>query len=236
MKIAVCISGFLRIFKETYNNHNHHLFSILRQYGDVDFFVHTWDRVDCNSNIEELEKSIKSLWNPVSYVIEPYFEFDTSKYQRHYGRCNNVISMFYKIKQSFNLAQSHDEYDLFVRLRTDHLFLSGPQQGDLTLANKSNTLIFPKSNINTGVNDQFGIGNKKVIENYASTFDNIEKYYNEGLSITPEHIFSHHLNQVSQKIFISNNVCFCDYTYNNTFSSWEDYSNQMKQRHPGIII
>lgn len=235
MKIAVCISGFLRIFKETANNHNIHLFSLLREVGDVDVFVHTWDRIDCHSNVDDFEKSIKSIWEPKEYVIEPYFEFDVSKYSRHYGRCNNVLSMFYKINKCFELAKSTSNYDLFIRLRTDHLFLDGPKRGDLILGSKSGALIFPKSNINKGVNDQFCLGNLSAIETYSSTFDNIDKYYNEGMSIDPELIFSHHLKQMSQKT-ITSNVSFCDYTYNSTFADWNDYSRQMKERHPDITI
>jgi hypothetical protein len=49
MKIAICISGHLRTYKQTIQNFLK-IKNLLSQFGDIDIFISTWDTINSNSS------------------------------------------------------------------------------------------------------------------------------------------------------------------------------------------
>lgn len=111
LKVAVCISGFLRSYEQTFES----LFVNLTDQFDCDFFIHTWDMLGSyerhfdykvsGTNIKNLESRINSIYNPKQFIIETRKNFPISELtrQRAFGRdANGLLSMYYKILNATN--------------------------------------------------------------------------------------------------------------------------------------
>ena len=182
MKIAICISGQARNFKQSYNSLKTHL---LDKYN-CDIYFHTWK----SSNFESTNfgfgntkyfltdndyNDLIKLYNPKEYIIEKPIIFDASGYKCPIWRqpLNNTLSMFYSIYKSIQLIS--DEYDYVIRTRFDIDYskfnLELPQEG----------IILPEWNTDIRVKDRgnydvFAIGKQQDMITYSETFCNIISY------------------------------------------------------------
>jgi len=135
-KLAICISGYLRTFKECYP-------SILKnviQDNDCDIFIHTYDKIgnssgwrspiDLSENIDmnflESIPNIKVVaiekWDDIKYQFEKF-----KKLQPYVTNINVISTIFYKIHQCNELRKQYEKennisYDLIVRMRGDQIF------------------------------------------------------------------------------------------------------------------
>jgi hypothetical protein len=141
MKIALCISGHARTFKECAKNE--HVQALINN-PDIDIYVALWEFqwpnegcwpihlklrkqiIDTNKivDIEELKDVYKTenirLYNHKSFHSHEYDNFN----RRNFGGYENNISMFYLIDECFKWANESKKYDILIRLRPDVIFKS----------------------------------------------------------------------------------------------------------------
>jgi len=182
MKIAICISGQPRNFKQSYMSLKKYF---LDKY-DCDIYFHSWKTPTFESTNfgggnhqyyleEEDYNELIELYQPKKYILEHPIVFDASGYKCPIWRqpLNNTLSMFYSIYKSFQLIEG--EYDYVIRTRFDI---------DYSLFN----LEFPKDNINIpewntdpnvkhrGFYDTFAFGPQPQMKIYSEVFSNIISY------------------------------------------------------------
>jgi hypothetical protein len=182
MKIAICISGQPRNFRQSYLSLKEHF---LDKYN-CDIYVHSWKTLsfestdfgggNCQYSLGEQDyKDLVQLYQPKRYILEQPVVFDASEYRCPIWRqpLNNTLSMFYSIYKSFQLIQ--DQYRYVVRTRFDvdysKFSLEFPQKG----------IILPKWNTDArveyrGYYDVFAIGEQQSMKIYSETFTSIISY------------------------------------------------------------
>ena len=182
MKIAICISGQARNFKQSY-------FSLKEYFLDkynYNIYFHTWKVTNFESTnfgfgntkyflTNDDYNDLIQLYNPKDYIIEKPIIFDASGYKCPIWRqpLNYTLSMFYSIYKSIQLVEG--DYDYIIRTRFDidysKLNLELPQEG----------ISLPEWNTDTrvknrGYYDIFAIGKPQDITTYSETFCNIISY------------------------------------------------------------
>jgi hypothetical protein len=182
MKIAICVSGQARNFKQSYNSLKTHL---LDKY-DCDVYFHTWKTPHFESTnfgfgnnqytlTDNDYNDLIQLYKPKNYIIEKPIVFDASRIKCPIWRqpLNNTLSMFYSIYKSIQLVEG--EYDYIVRTRFDIDYskfnLELPQEG----------IILPEWNTDIRVKDRgyydvLAIGKQQDMNVYSETFSNIISY------------------------------------------------------------
>jgi len=182
MKIAICVSGQARNFKQSYESLKTHL---LDKY-DCDVYFHTWKSINFESTnfgfgntryslTDNDYKDLIQLYKPKNYIIEKPIVFDASEYKCPIWRqpLNNTLSMFYSIYKSTQLIE--ETYDYIIRTRFDLDYskfnLELPQEG----------IILPEWNTDVRVKDRghydvFAIGKQQDMDVYSKVFSNIISY------------------------------------------------------------
>ena len=182
MKIAICISGQARNFKQSYNS----LKTYLLDKYNCDVYFHTWKTTNFESTnfgfgnsqyslTDNDYNDLIQLYKPKNYIIEKPIIFDASGIKCPIWRqpLNNSLSMFYSIYKSTQLVE--DKYDYIVRTRFDIDYskfnLELPQEG----------IILPEWNTDIRVKDRgyydvFAIGKQQDMNTYSETFSNIISY------------------------------------------------------------
>ena len=182
MKIAICVSGQPRNFKQSYNS----LKTYFLDKYDCDVYFHTWETNNFESTNFGFGNTHYSLTNndyndliqlyqPKKYTLEQPITFDASNYKCPIWRqpLNNTLSMFYSIYKSFHLIKG--DYDYIVRTRFDIDYskfnLEFPKEG----------IILPEWNTDIrvkhrGYYDVFGLGKQEDMIIYSQAFSNIISY------------------------------------------------------------
>jgi hypothetical protein len=194
MKIAICISGQARNFKQSYISLKKYF---LDKYN-CDVYFHTWKTLNFESTnfgfgnnqyslTDDDYNDLIQLYNPKNYIIEKPIVFDASEIKCSIWRqpLNSTLSMFYSIYKSIQLVEN--EYDYIIRTRFDIDYskfnLELPQEG----------IILPEWNTDIRVKDRgyydvFAIGKQPDMVIYSETFSNIISY------ITNDESFFHTLS------------------------------------------
>jgi len=139
MKIALCFSGQPRNVRKCYRLISENLIS-----DNVDVYAHFWwdksykdqvMRFEFDERYKEDEgQAFINLYNPKAYTFEKQKQFDLSGFNfTDPGVCDdsldakvtafNCTSMWHSVNRAFDLAKQHGEYDLYVRCRTDLIFM-----------------------------------------------------------------------------------------------------------------
>jgi hypothetical protein len=182
MKIAICISGQPRNFKQSYKSLKKYF---LNKYN-CDIYFHTWKINNFESTnfgfgnnqyslTENDYNELIELYQPKKYILEQPIVFDASGYKCPIWRqpLNNTLSMFYSLYKSFQLIE--EKYDYVIRTRFDIDYskfnLKLPQEG----------IILPEWNNDIRVKDRgyydvFAIGKQQDMIVYSQTFSNIISY------------------------------------------------------------
>jgi len=205
MKIALCISGYIRTFRTTINNLKTNFLSV---YPETDIFVHTWTQVDY-WNIENVYlHTIDGICRTKKCIIECPKEFDVQKiiHDRNPDPLRNVghvLSMFYKIKQCNELKKQYEiennfKYDCVIRFRPDIQLLSNFTIDEDNL----DKLNVPKYGDFSGINDQFAYSTSENMDLYCSLFDKINQYLekDESLFFNPEVLLKYHIEKQNLNI------------------------------------
>lgn len=221
MKVALCLSGHLRTFRNTAKSLKDNIIDPL----NCDVFIHTWDVLgsptgknpgDVNNQdtqIIDIMPEIYDLLNPTLISIERQKDkleelkfktrdiiipIDEKQFiMQHIGL---HISMFYSLYMSNNIRKEYEEenqikYDMIIRCRPD-----------IFLKTKLNLSMFPDKNkiyvpeiatyVENGINDQMAIGYADVMEYYFNIYNDVENYYRYHYStVRPEVIIKYYLNK-----------------------------------------
>lgn len=198
MKVALCISGFLRTYHQTYNYLVKNIISVY----NPDIFIETWSSDDRGSSFAINEHYLKNLFNPKEIRIEDPKTFVLPSHLKKikYRDPPNLLSMFYKIKQCNELKSNFElknnfKYDFVIRFR-----------GDLQLFSSFDLNAFDKNKIHVplygdynGLNDQLAIGSSQSMDIYCNLFDEIHEY-TKKIELNPEKLLKFHLENKNIEI------------------------------------
>lgn len=191
LKIALCLSGGLRNFKDTQYSFEFFLLN----HHDVDVFFYGLENKEGK---EKNKEDLLKLYNPKKFVIN-----DEKEYEKLSASFNTTkpFFAFYNIKKCNELKIEYEknynfEYDLVIRARTDYFWFRSLTEQELSLA-KDNILI-PQDWAFKGVknfarSDVFAVGNSTLMNVYSSIYDSIEKYVKEIGFFHPESICGYHI-------------------------------------------
>lgn len=212
MKIALCLSGHLRKFEQTYPTL---FFYFLKNY-DVDIFIHTWDKLgfscafktDATLNDTEPKLAeVNRLYNPKKMMVEGSDFVEELKKQgdqyaphlrnepKHVG---HMASMFYKIYAANELRKRHQvetgvKYDWVIRCRPDLLFHNDVH---LPPEHTPGKIWMPKALSSPDwYNDQFAIGSPDDMDLYSSVFFDMPEYFMARKEFYPEKFMVWALNK-----------------------------------------
>lgn len=203
MKVAICLSGHLRKFEQTFPSLSGHL---MRSH-DCDVFISTWDKMGYHSALKRDSTAddtarylprVEQLYRPKKMVVENSSFVEELKRQgdryaphlrtvpKHVG---HMASMFYKIYAANELRKRYEieadvQYDWIVRCRPDLLF-----HGLTSLpTDKRPGVVYVPSHQNSPgwVSDQFAIADSNEMDLYCSFFFSMEEYFSARNEYYPE--------------------------------------------------
>lgn len=193
---AICISGQPRYYEKGYEQILKHILEI----NQYDIFIHSWLNLD-----DPYREKILNLYKPLDYIIEPQRgDFPEMKHYSYYVKPNvrsdvfTMFSMFYSIKAANQLKIKNEEkegkkYKCVLRIRFDSGILQNfhPDQYDLT----KKALYFSNSiKTDAVICDWFDFGNSEVMDIFSNTYDNINQFYEEGITVCGENLSTHQLD------------------------------------------
>ena len=198
MKVAVCISGQPRNYKQGYQELKKHF---LDKY-DCDIYLHTWK--DTNSTMggghkfstpveyqftEDDYNNILELYQPEQSFFQLPIPFDTTEVKGHLGyKLHNILSGYYSVYACDKLLQDSDkQYDVVIRTRFDLAFTDyvSPEclfLQDITELDLNSVNVFQYPIVNgfptrvSEVDDLFAVGSMEVMGIYSSCFSFMLKY------------------------------------------------------------
>jgi hypothetical protein len=190
-RLALCFAGLPRITDTSTASWRR-----LMAQHDTDVFVHAW------SDQPELARNwISSTYAPTEMIVESQRDFDTSIYTdriwAYRSQPRNVLSMWYSIGQSLQLADKHawkqrKTYDYVARARFDwhcDQFVLEPFEG-LTVPDDPGLgghNFQHRGQWHVAHNDQFGYGSMSVMRDYGETYSRIPWLYTvDGIDFCSE--------------------------------------------------
>ena len=220
MKVALCLSGRARSFKEGYEYHKRNLLD----HHDVDVFIHTWSG-------PEIEK-LADLYNPITMMVEEPLKGDfDSKYTNTPNAVMHpprfTVAMFYSMYKSCELKTTHeiDEsfgYDWVIKSRTDYaLNVKIPfEELDDRKLYIPNCRMVPEKDFG---NDQFAFGGTHVMNKRMSIYMNMDHFYDQGVQMIGEDMMRAQLHEsglVGEKlVYVNMNNPFPPGQFNGTWHS-----------------
>lgn len=221
MKIALCLSGQPRSFKQGYEYHKKNLLD----HYDVDVFIHTW--MD-SPDLQELSE----LYNPVVMVVEPKL---IGNFDERFTNTPNAIAhpprftvaMFYSIFKSCELKTTHEiskrfVYDWVIKSRTDYaLNIKLPfEELDNTKLYMPNCRMVPTRDFG---NDQFAFGGSDVMNKRMAIYQNMEHFYDQNVAMIGEDMLKAQLHETNlhgeNLVYVNMNNPFPPGEFNGTWHS-----------------
>lgn len=190
MKVALCLSGGLRNFKDTYYSFKH--FIIDKYETDVFFFG-----LENKEGIDQNTKDLIELYNPKKFKINKseFYNSVTCKYD-----IPSSFYAFYNVLKCNDLKSEYErennfKYDLVIRSRTDYFWFRYLTSHELDLA--KNNILIPKEWAFKEVNwfarfDGFALGSTDLINSYSDLFNHIDEYA-KNIKFHPESFCGYHL-------------------------------------------
>lgn len=186
MRIAVCISGQPRAYKQGYE----YLKKNLLDHYDCNVFIHTWKNGVYSSD------DVLALYQPIKGVAEDYFEFAEVLNQKYTNTPNaktfppaNAAFAYYSIFKSMMMKVEHEvrtkAYDWVVKTRFDYALNARIpfEQLDRNKIYIPNCRMVPARDFG---NDQFAFGSSPIMNQYMSTFLHLETFYDMGVPMNGE--------------------------------------------------
>ncbi len=196
-RTAVCLSGHLRTFRDTYRSFNRNIIEPTK----ADVFIHTWETINSKDptwwsevgdgkSYHEITENcldeIKNYYKPKKITIEESKDFYDDKYlkinRESFCKLENIYSMMYSIKKSNELRKEYQsennlEYDVVVRCRTDLEF-----QNKISFEDFKGGLFYTPPYLShrqyyNVVCDIFCYGSPDVMDTYANLIDNFDEYF-----------------------------------------------------------
>lgn len=208
-KVAICLSGQLRMFETTKKSLLDHIVNPLVSQGhEVKFFAHFPYEENYHSKLDGI------LFNRVSPEIEP--ELDEKNYHtNHYivhrrwngGRpvqtyLRQLRSIYMANIQKIDYETNNSiTFNWVIRTRFDNMFLKPIED----LRGLDNTKFYiPKHDNWSGYNDRFCFSNSENMDYYANRWHNIDPYFNEGRTLHPETFLKWWLDKANKGISRTN--------------------------------
>lgn len=192
MKILLLITGQIREdYVKTYESLND---EILSKY-DCDIYMSVWD------NDPNLNECIK-LYNPKKVKIDIFnnvkedIQYQSNNYHLVTPETNveNVLYMWYKIKNCFDLIDDNSKYDVILKTRFD---LQIKDLIDLKTLDKNYLYVPFGWDHRQGVNDLMSFGSYDIMKKYCSTYDMIYSHYLSGCYFHPETLLKYHIEKLN---------------------------------------
>jgi hypothetical protein len=180
MKIALCLSGGLRNFKDTYFSFK----NFLLDKHDVDVFFYGLENKE---GIEKNKKDLIDLYNPKKFHINTedfykniksvIFEYNQKKEANTYYSFFNVMKCI-ELKSEYE-KENRFKYDIVIRSRTDCFWFREITEDELKDAQSN--IITPIEWSFKEVNyfsrfDGFAIGSSEMMDDYSCLFKRIDEY------------------------------------------------------------
>lgn len=226
MKIALCLSGQPRFFKQSFSFLKKNVLDVNK---NIDIFIHTWKYSDgfkgkpfngaswneCNTDIylghDETEKQLIDLYNPKDIqfsIIGDVLEKDWNSYPLSNGENLAKIThfMFFTIKKSVELTKLHN-YDLIVRTRFDAAPLN---EIDFSEFKEENNIYHTDSCRNPLVlSDWFFWSNQKNMLELCRVYDEIDDFVlNKNVMCCGEEILTYKLKQMElNRVPVQKSLC-----------------------------
>lgn len=196
MKVALCLSGHLRSYRETYPT----LKRFIIDNYQPDIFLHSWikqgfdgvrgDAAVVDKPLDALR--IQALYNCKGLLIEEEKKWDTTMYavEPNIGLRNPeiVCGLFYSQYMANQLKcqyeKQHGLYDVVIRCRADLMFEDHLRTTETEQVHQG--VFVPKFGNYNGLNDQFAFGNSEAMDMYCNTFPNLNSFYQQGCKFHPE--------------------------------------------------
>lgn len=210
MRVAICISGFLRLCETTFESFRRCLIEPF----EPDIFISTWE---AEGGGGQRADEVAAIYRPKAVEVESWPEVlaswgDLTPWESRKRRdvtVPNVLGMFYKIYRANQLKRAAEaaqggRYDVVVRVRTDLMFYDAP--------NLARTVPGYVAIGNTfgygGLPDLFASGDSASMDVYADLFRRIAAYVNEGCIVHPEMLLEWHVKRA-----LPQGVAFSDVPY-----------------------
>jgi len=207
MKIAFCLSAHLRNFKEVCPNFIENVCNPFKPYGDVDVFIHTWDKLGPKyswhthhsgtgglDEIDVIPEEVIALYNPKGLVIENFERIKSQLLLSNFttkipgtpaiyspdGVCSTTVS-FYKTWACNQLKKTVEMIEGFqydIVCRVRPDIYYGKLIPQSFNFNK-NTLYLPEFHDPLAC-DLFAISNSSLMDKYSDCFSHLSKIYNEN--------------------------------------------------------
>lgn len=220
MKVAICLSGLLRTYRETYENLVDRLLKPNSAH-DIYVFISTYINEDSNNTTERDRriawygqqhplfpenpidyKDIYNKYNPTTLHVEQFHKFNVewAKDLQYSMNLQSFLSMTYKIYMCDRIRRDYEQingqFDLVVRSRFDTLI---PHTIDFNKINpnKINAPSMMQPRIykdRDWMNDKFAIGNSQNMASYSNWFLNLEQL-SKNTPFQPETLLYEHLRQ-----------------------------------------
>lgn len=220
MKIALCLSGQPRSYRQGFEYHKKNLLD----HYDVDVFIHTWKGPDLNDLI--------SLYKPIWFMQE---EPLTQPFDIMYPNTPNAVahpprftvSMLYSIYKSYEMKVQYElhkkfTYDWVIKSRTDYaLNVKIPfEELDKTKLYIPNCRMVPERDFG---NDQFAFGSSSVMNRRMSIYLNMQHFYDQGVQMIGEDMMRAQLHESGlhgeNLVYVDMNNPFPPGKYNGTWHS-----------------
>lgn len=221
MKIALCLSGRPRSYREGFEYHKRNLLDR----HDVDVFIHTWDDID-----DMAFQYIDYNYDPVAITTSTTFSdqsFTKYKTDNPDWPPKNAIHMMFSVFKANELKREHElvsgiVYDAVIRSRFDFAL---NRQIDFEI--EPGKVYVPNDFIKGRIepngiicNDQFAVGDSPTMDLYSNTFWNIDRAATLGAPIIGEDLLSVNLQIAGvireRMVYIDMNHPFPPGRFNNT--------------------
>lgn len=198
MRVAVCLSGFVRSYERCFEPLKKH---VIDPYG-ADVFIHTWTKTDRDGTHETDQDHLCELYRPEKMWVEDQ-DVVASQFappEKYAGWGNQTCRgkpMFYGISRAMMITTVKGVmYDWYVRCRFDLAFHKPLVLPDAT---EPDALYLPEWD-DTSVNDMFAYGRFWPMLCYASCFHYMDQCCDEGAVACNEGILRHHLSHSNWKL------------------------------------
>lgn len=192
MRIALCISGQMRTYRECFASHDRNLLQPLAP----DVFIHTWSNTgaswkdaDRYGGTDLDDEDLRRRYNPRELISETF----TRGLNEHYRGVSvpealryaepqiykSTIPLFYKIHQCNELKKGVEKkegrYDVVIRLRPDLMLLDTPKIRKI----EEGVLYFNRYALDTRyqVSDKFLYGDSSTMDAFASLWQLLNHYW-----------------------------------------------------------
>lgn len=226
MKVAYMFHGHSRTWKECFQSFFDNVYSVAP--GDI--FIHTWDRVNSkygsfwnknlgilNNEHEEIScqtldlDAIRKTYNPKHITVEtdlgielPFRECpqlsNVNLAPSHLGAYNMIKSQY----NSYKLAESAGEYDIYFSLRMDLFFTNKLNESDLY---ESNYMVVPPTFTDYDdprtemIFDIFAFANKNIMKTRAEFYHHVWDYW-----YSKNNVYQYFLEHAATRYFRDNNI------------------------------